>query len=162
MSSLALATPGGLSTLDRESSIQELYGEAESLRRILQAHTAAELLLQTGNGANTEPVLDVLGAVVGWIRDVELALRSAQEFNPVARDLLPVVGMTRRIQTALVAAARRAPWCSVDAERRAIHAGLVEAVTSADAVLRGSSAEIRSFSAGCACESDRLAEMRRN
>lgn len=160
-SSLAIAAPAGAISPRRELSVQGLYEEAESLRRILQAQTAVELLLQTGNGKNVESLLETLDLVGAWIRDLDQALRDATESNALARELLPVVDMARQVQAALiVATVRRRP--SADGEIRALHGRLVDAVALTDGILRGTSAEIRSFSAGCACESDRLAEMRRS
>lgn len=151
----------GLKARERELTVQEFLGEAESLRRILQAQTATLLLLCSGAGRNTESLLNNLGNVGEWIAELDASLRGRAHTNSAAARLLNVTEQVKASQAELAAIAsplnnqKGFTQSILDAQKR-----LVTVNARMESMFEGTLVEMRSFSNGCACESDRLAGMR--
>jgi hypothetical protein len=151
----------GLTARDRELTVQEFLEEAETLRRILQAQTATLLLLTIGSGGNTESLLNNLENVGKWVAELDASLRERAHTNSTAARLLNLTAQVRASQVELVAIA--SPLMNQKDFQNSILGGQRRLVTinaRMEAMFDGTSAEMRSFASGCACESDRLAGMR--
>jgi hypothetical protein len=151
----------GLESPDRALAVQELYEEAESLRRILQAQTAVVLLLGTGSGRNAEPLLQTILQVGGWISTLDASLRNQARTNTCAAQLVTVLALVKASHADLQSIA--SPSLKSKDFRESIrnaHNGLAIINKQVDAIFAGTLVEMRSFKSGCACETDRLAEMR--
>lgn len=146
---------------DRALAVQELYEEAESLRRILQAQTAVLLLLRTGSGRNTEPLLQTLLQVSRWISALDASVRDQAHQNPCAAQLLSVLSLVKANHAVLRSVASPSLKSTHFHEPLSVaHAGLAVINKQVDRIFAGTIAELRSFTSGCACEAERLNEMR--
>jgi hypothetical protein len=146
---------------DRALAVQELYEEAENLRRILQAQTAVLLLLGTGSGRNTEPLLQTLLQVSGWISALDASVRNQARLNPCAARLVSVLSLVKASQAVLRSVASPSLKNTNFHKSLSIaHAGLAVINKQVDTIFAGTLAELRSFKSGCACETERLNEMR--
>lgn len=147
---------------EKEAFARELLEETETVRRILQAQTAALLLIQTSSSADLDHVLQTLTAVDSWIAEITEGVGTSSPDNPVAAELVGLIPLFMQTQGDLLMMilARRSRSSSA-ADGRGVFERLRTLNALAEILLDGTSAEVRSLKSGCACENDRFSMMGR-
>ena len=144
----------------KEAFVQELLEETETVRRILQAQTAALLLLQTSYSADLDQVLQTLTAVDGWIAEITEGAETSSSGNSLAAQLVGLIPAFKQTQRDLLRMiSTRRTGSSSAAEGKVLFERLKALNARAETLLEGTSVEIRSLKSGCGCANDRFAKM---
>jgi hypothetical protein len=142
----------------KEALVQDFLEETETVRRILQAQTAALLLTQTSFSADLDHVLATLRVVDGWIAEISDATRKSSADNAVSQELAVLIPSFRHVQEELlgVISVRKSRAGSLE-RAKGVFERLRTLNARAEKLLEGTSAEVRTLKNGCACENDRFA-----
>lgn len=145
----------------RESLAQEILDECELLRRISQGQAAALLLMQVGHLRSIDELEQAVVRSSQWIKTFAAQLFEKREHNSLAQLLSSLVPGLGEIQRGLFTLVLQARVGRVDAlEVRRIHDRLQSVNRATEALLDGTSVEMASLGSGCACEVERLTEVR--
>lgn len=142
----------------KEQLVQDFLEETDTVRRILQAQTAALLLIETSFSADLDHVLETLRVVDGWIAEISDATRKSSPDNLVSKELAALIPLFRYAQEGLLGMISVRNLRASSLERaKGVFAQLRTLNARAEKLLEGTTAEVRTLKNGCACENDRFA-----